>query len=202
MVARKTPWNSVRWLDCYNGSGQTIPAYSVAQIQSVDVFGVPTVVQVQNDNQDPTMLVFTGPTPIPDKTYGICTRDWPAYAAYTTTDATPVTGTTWGPKKGDWTLRKANSGFTIWGGAFRNIVLAVASTPGPQGFTGTISQTIICTNGVPAWTPGSLVYSNGMLQTVDGSSGQGGTGPISTSDTGDRLDFSKPQNSQYIHHVA
>jgi len=201
MADRRSQHARVRWLDCLNGTNQTIPSYALAQVTGCDSTGVVTLGAVENDNQDTAVLVATGQTPIPAGAYGICTFDIPAIFCYTVADGVPNVGATWGAKAGDWTLRNGQSGFRIWGqistgnGTIGRL-LAVRATS--QGYTGTITQTIVCVNNTPTWSPGTTTYADGMLQTVDGSSGDGGTGPISINDSGPSLRFNQAMNSQYL----
>lgn len=102
-----------RRIDCYNSSGEEIPAFSVARIVSVDEDGILTIAKPNANSQE--TVVFTYEAPIPIGAYGLCTIDLPAEAVYDSGDGTPALGEAWGAEASSWKLNKTRTGFTVLG---------------------------------------------------------------------------------------
>jgi hypothetical protein len=94
---------------------------------------------------------LNGPQPVEAGSLGIAMRGGLAAARYETADGTPLIGEKWGPREGEWKLRKHTGGFNVVGvtNATTGLVLVQPSpmrmfigktdTAFGKGATGTIS---------------------------------------------------------------
>jgi hypothetical protein len=158
------PIDRIHWCNCVNGGGETIPAFGAVRVASVADDGTLSVEKPDTDGQD---VFFNGESDIPAGGYGVCTRDWPAYALYESGDGSPGSGDKWGAGAGSWKLRKGKAGFRVLGGATgsRVQVRGAASSADTVNY---VAQTP--GGGIPALsgtTPGSA--SCGIYHLVSGS---------------------------------
>lgn len=108
--------SEIRWLSCFNNSGEIIPAYAVMQIDSVATENDGTVLYsvVKPDTDHALHVLFNGPNAIAVDGYGIGTCDFPAVALYDTTLSAgdpPDPGEGWGVQDGSWMLHYTYRGF-------------------------------------------------------------------------------------------
>lgn len=136
------PSTRERWIECQNDTSpaEEIPGSALMRVTGVTSTGIIKVAKPNTNDQD---CVVNGPIPIPAQTdavptYGICTRDFPAWALYDAADGTPAVTEVWGAMAGEWKLRNARMGFTIHGGAQGGRV-QVVQTLAATGGTGTIT---------------------------------------------------------------
>jgi hypothetical protein len=130
-----------------NASDSTaIPAFGLVRATGTDAQGTTIADQPNADGQD---VYVNGPLPIPPSGYGVVSKDWPLYAAYT--GGPPTVGQTWGAASGSYLLTSGKSGFLIQGApnTVQQIVL-VSSTAAAAGTTTT-------------YTASSSRYFNGAL---------------------------------------
>ena len=110
----------IRWLQCRNVGGSTIPSFGLMRITGADSDGT---LQVQQPNTNGQQVVVNGPTPIIASAYGLATNQTPIYALYETSDGTPANGETWGAGASSYKLRKNTDGFIVEGAAGSGRVL-------------------------------------------------------------------------------
>lgn len=94
-----------------NGSGEDIPADSLAVITEVDANGLVVVGKPDADNIEAARLIITGPAIVPDDTVG---QGWAAnlglgYVTYSGTE--PTAGDDFGSVSGQWYGATDNTGF-------------------------------------------------------------------------------------------
>lgn len=106
---------AIRWHPFLNNSGETVPAWAVLRVESLD--GETGLYTLRKPNADSQLnVVFNGPTDVPTGGYGACTRDYPATVLYDAADGTPAADQEWGAGNGSFKLRKGKAGFRIIGG--------------------------------------------------------------------------------------
>lgn len=97
---------------------QKQPAYNVSSTNTVPAFGLVRVtgttngvLQVDQPNADGQEVYANGPTPIPPNRYGVVSKAWPIFVAYT--GGPPTLGQSWGVASGSYLLTSGTSGFRI-----------------------------------------------------------------------------------------
>jgi hypothetical protein len=113
-----------RWQPFVNNSGFQVPAYGCMKI-TASAAGVLTAVRPDGAPTSSAVYAFNGPQTVAAGRSGLCTQDFPCFAAYDAADGTPVNGGNWGPGNGTFKLRLASDGFLIVGDV--NAANAVAS---------------------------------------------------------------------------
>lgn len=112
----RAPYRNQRWVECINAAGETIPAFSVAEVMSASNVNDQTILHLRKPTKsDLQNIVITGHLPMEDGKYGFCTNDLATYARYDSTCGTPEPGDEWGPAKASFKLRKGHTGFFILG---------------------------------------------------------------------------------------
>lgn len=84
--------------------------------------------------------MVNGPFAVKLGSFGKCTLDWPAYAAYDTADGVPEYGEIWGAKDNDWKLRKGYQGFEIIGGHTNGRVLVRPEVAGTSSTAASVAS--------------------------------------------------------------
>lgn len=100
---------------CYNGSGEALPAFSVARQTGFELGeNGEHIIQLGKPNAYGSQYshCITGMTAIPAGSYGLCQAD---YAVCKYDSGTPVVGENWGPISGEWTLYKRSGGWRVMG---------------------------------------------------------------------------------------
>lgn len=111
----RSPTSNQRWIEVYNGSGETIPPYSIVEIDDSSMDNGRTYVTVIKPVHDCVEnFLVTGHQCIGAGKYGYATNDYPTYVAY---DGTPVQGEDWGPQEGSFLAGKNRRGLKIVGNA-------------------------------------------------------------------------------------
>lgn len=107
--------NERRYFAVYNDSGEEIPPLSFVTPTSMAYNGGIVVDQVSVTGDK--MAMVTSEAPIPDETWGLATRDWPAPVQYDSADGTPAAQAIeeWGPKAGFWAAKKSVAGWKLIG---------------------------------------------------------------------------------------
>ena len=128
----RQPIRNQRWIEFRNDSGEEIPAFGVLKITgSVTIArGRYGLTAIKPSSATVNVFALNGRKAVPaggaNASYGMCTLDWPAFAAYDTNDGVPGIGTVWGPKSGQLTMAKGNPGFAIAGTAGSSAVWVIS----------------------------------------------------------------------------
>lgn len=131
----RNPFVQNPWKRFSNGSGETIPPFSVMRITgATNNHGEITFTVAKPNATTYTAYLVSGPFAVPAGKEGICTTLTQAgYVAYDTGE-TPSVGEEWGPTNGQWTVIQGATGFFICGGAKLtagvNVVAAIQISSG------------------------------------------------------------------------
>jgi hypothetical protein len=144
--------SGIRYLPVRNSESETIPAFGVMQVESLEVSGDQLVFVVGKPDGTGKPILFNSYLPIAASGKGSGTADFPAPGLFDDADGAPAAGTNYGPVSGSWKLKKNNAGFQAMGAELANIAdvtLFLSALGGVQigktdashakGATGTIS---------------------------------------------------------------
>ena len=107
-----TPLGSLRWIECYNNSGEDIPGGAIVRPNGYTTVGDRKVLVVaQCDGSFQQTWYVADHSGIANGTIGVCTGTFPCLAAYDTGGATPTLGDDLGPEDGNWKLTADRFGF-------------------------------------------------------------------------------------------
>jgi hypothetical protein len=125
----RSPMAQLRWLECENAGGSTVPAFGAVRVSGSGTDGVLEVERPTQDSQD---VLINGPSPIPAGRVGTCTPDAPVYALYD--GGEPPFDTQLGAVAGTYRLGPGRSGFAAIGGATsgRTMVRRLSAKPAPM----------------------------------------------------------------------
>ena len=175
----RQPIRNQRWIEFRNDSGEEIPAFGVLKITgSVTIArGRYGLTAIKPSSATVNVFALNGRKAVPaggaNASYGMCTLDWPAFAAYDTNDGTPGIGTVWGPKANQFTMAKGKPGFVIAGTAGSSAVWVI-SDPAKSEFIRIKGQVV----GAIAGTSTFTIDNIGVMQGADPR-----TDPTSSSET-------------------
>jgi len=107
----------MRWLEFRNDSAESVPPFGIIRLTGSITRRRQTVLKAEQSNTYGSQFLhaINGPQKISASKYGLCTLDFPAIARYDDSDGSPAFGEAWGPRNGDWKLRKSTAGFQIIG---------------------------------------------------------------------------------------
>lgn len=106
---RSSPFGGQRLIPVSNGSESAIPAGGIVWLDGSTTIGGQAVMSAKQAN-GASHPWFVSLAAIPVGGRGVVSRDWPAWAAYDTAEATPAVGDSIGPVSGNWRTRPGGSG--------------------------------------------------------------------------------------------
>lgn len=171
-----------------NTSGETMPPFSVGEIQEVTAFDKDLAAEVKQPSDDSTGCVVVGPqVKVQDGKPGLGSLSFGVRVAFddNSGEDTPAVGETWGGKDGSWKIHKDGTigGFKILGDIQGGLVRVSPLGGGGGGGVEAVGAIAIITVDLPGWN--LSINTGNLLADCDPNNPQGASiGQPPTSDNG------------------